>query len=108
VRKIDAIKDDKLRNTKNARKAISHRVIDTGNRAARKFSGRASEASTPLSLPEMSLASTPKEHGARRIVALCVLGVNRVAVLAPDNRRGLKEVRPSPDRRKMMELLKSL
>ena|SRR6266849_826580 len=88
---MDAITDERLRNTKKARKAISHRVIDTGNRAARKFSGRASEASTPLSFPEMNLASTPKKHGTGRIVALCILAINRVAVAAPGNRPGLDE-----------------
>jgi hypothetical protein len=63
---MDAIRDERLRNTKNAKKAISHRVIDTGNSAARKFSGLASEASRPLPLPEMNLASTRLEtrHGA--------------------------------------------
>jgi hypothetical protein len=82
ARKTDAINDERLRNTKNARKAISHRVMDTGNRAARKFSGRASEASMPLSLPEMSFVSTPMEHGAGRIVALWRY-LLKMPVLAP-------------------------
>jgi len=69
ARKMDAISDEKLTNTKNARKAISHRVIDRGNSAARKFSGRAIEASRPPSFPEMSLASTSKEPGRGREVA---------------------------------------
>jgi hypothetical protein len=52
------MKDERPKNTKNVRKAMSHRVIETGNSAARKFSGRAMEASRPLSLAEMNLVST--------------------------------------------------
>jgi hypothetical protein len=83
-------------------------VIDTGNNAARKFSGRASEANKPPSFPEMISASTPMEPGAERIVALCVFAVNRVAVQRQITVGAFRRARPSPDRRKMMALPKSL